>query len=158
MGEQSWLSLVQEEILQPDLRICDPHHHLWDRNGSRYLLDEILEDVYTGHRVVSTVFVECDSMFRADVTKALAPVGETEFVQGVAAMSSSGAYGDCRVAAGIVSFAGPDPWRAGAASARSTHCSFSESVPWYSPCRKLAYQSGYSDFSFRSGRAPDATG
>ena len=105
MGEQSWLSLVQEEILQPDLRICDPHHHLWDRNGSRYLLDEILEDVYTGHHVVSTVFVECDSMFRADVTEALAPVGETEFVQGVAAMSSSGAYGDCRVAAGIVSFA-----------------------------------------------------
>ena len=44
-------------------------------------------------------------MFRADVTEALAPVGETEFVQGVAAMSSSGTYGDCRVAAGIVSFA-----------------------------------------------------
>ena len=105
MGEQSWLSLVQEEILEPDLRICDPHHHLWDRNGSRYLLDEILEDVYSGHRVVSTVFVECDSMFSADVAAPLAAVGETEFVQGVAAMSSSGAYGECRVAAGIVSFA-----------------------------------------------------
>ena len=105
MGEQSWLSLVQEEILEPDLRICDPHHHLWDRNGSRYLLDEILEDVYSGHRVVSTVFVECGSMFSADVAAPLAAVGETEFVQGVAAMSSSGAYGGCRVAAGIVSFA-----------------------------------------------------
>ncbi len=32
-------------------------------------------------------------------------MGETEFVQGVAAMSSSGQYGDCRIAAGIVSHA-----------------------------------------------------
>ena len=105
MREQAWLDLVSEEILEPDRQICDPHHHLWDRNGSRYLLDEILTDIGTGHRVVSTVFVECDSMYSADLPSHLAPVGETEFVQGVAAMSSSGQYGECRVADGIVSFA-----------------------------------------------------
>ncbi|MBT4162463.1 MAG: amidohydrolase family protein [Gammaproteobacteria bacterium] len=105
MQNRDWLAQVQEEIIEPDLPICDPHHHLWDRNGSRYLLHELLEDVDTGHNVVSTVFVECDSMFNVDVPKHLAPVGETEFVQGVAAMSSSGQYGNCRAAAGIVSFA-----------------------------------------------------
>jgi predicted TIM-barrel fold metal-dependent hydrolase len=33
------------------------------------------------------------------------PVGETEFVNGIAAMSASGQYGDCRIAAGIVGLA-----------------------------------------------------
>jgi predicted TIM-barrel fold metal-dependent hydrolase len=35
----------------------------------------------------------------------LKPVGETEFVNGVAAMSASGGYGEARVCAGIVGFA-----------------------------------------------------
>ncbi len=105
MVDQVWLDKVTEEVLEPDLKICDPHHHLWDRHGSRYLLHELLDDLQTGHQVVSTVFVECDSMFNADLSPQFAPVGETEFVQGVAAMSASGGYGDIRVAAGIVSFA-----------------------------------------------------
>jgi predicted TIM-barrel fold metal-dependent hydrolase len=100
-----WLERIQEEIIDPDQKICDPHHHLWDRGGNRYLIHELLEDINSGHNVVSTVFVECDSMFNVDLPNHLAPVGETEFVQGVAAMSSSGLYGDGRVAAGIVSFA-----------------------------------------------------
>ena len=41
-----WLALTIEEPLEPDLPICDPHHHLWDlrpeRIAPRYLLDEIL--------------------------------------------------------------------------------------------------------------------
>ena len=37
--------------------------------------------------------------------KAMAPVGETEFVQGIAAMSNAGLYGPCEIAAGIVSTA-----------------------------------------------------
>lgn len=105
MDQTSWLAQVREDIIEPDLPICDPHHHLWDRNGSRYLLDELIEDVRSGHNVVSTVFVECDSMFRADAPAALAPVGETEFVNGVAAMSASGGYGELRACAGIVGFA-----------------------------------------------------
>jgi predicted TIM-barrel fold metal-dependent hydrolase len=100
-----WLAQVKEDILEPDLPICDPHHHLWDHPGRRYLIDELLADMGSGHNVRSTVFVECMSMYRADGPAAMRPVGETEFVNGVAAMSRSGRYGPTRVAAGIVSFA-----------------------------------------------------
>jgi len=100
-----WRAQVTEEILEPALPICDPHHHLWDHPKSRYLLDELLADTGSGHNVVATVFVECMSMYRAAGPEPLRPVGETEFVNGVAAMSASGRYGATRVAAGIVSFA-----------------------------------------------------
>ena len=100
-----WLNQVQEEAIEPDLEICDPHHHLWDHPDSRYLLDELLADLSGGHKVLGTVFVECSSMYRATGPAHLRPVGETEFVQGIAAMSASGNYGKTRVAAGIVSFA-----------------------------------------------------
>jgi predicted TIM-barrel fold metal-dependent hydrolase len=103
---QAWLAATVEEPLEPALPICDPHHHLWDRQAARvaprYLLDEIVEDVGSGHNVVSTVFIECGAMYRADGPEALRPVGETEFVNGIAAMSASGLYGPTRVAAGIV--------------------------------------------------------
>jgi len=103
---QDWLATVEEEILEPDLPICDPHHHLWDGASQhiqpRYLLDEILEDVSGGHNIVSTVFIECGAMFKQDGPEHLRPVGETEFVNGIAAMSASGRYGKTRVAAGII--------------------------------------------------------
>ncbi len=101
----AWLAQVKEDILEPELPICDPHHHLWDQPGRRYLIDELLADTGSGHTVTATVFVECMSMYRADGPEAMRPVGETEFVNGVAAMSASGRYGPTRVAAGIVSFA-----------------------------------------------------
>src|ERR1700675_421280 len=100
-----WLAQGKEEILEPALPIAAPHHHLWDHPGRRYLLDELLSDTGSGHNVVATVFVECMSMYRADGLEAMRPVGETEFVNGVAAMSASGGYGPTRAAAGIVSFA-----------------------------------------------------
>ena len=100
-----WLNLVQEEILEPHLPICDPHHHLWDHAENPYLLPQLLADVHSGHNVRSTVFVECASMYRADGPEAMQPVGETEFVNGVAAMTASGMYGEVRTCAGIVSFA-----------------------------------------------------
>lgn len=105
MDTAQWLAQVSEEIVDPQLPICDPHHHLWDHPGSRYLLDELMLDTGSGHNVVSTVFVECASMYRAGGPVAMQPVGETEFVNGVAAMSASGIYGDMRACAGIVSFA-----------------------------------------------------
>ena len=103
---EAWLSQVEEAALEPELPICDPHHHLWDgRSGAvqqRYLLDEMLADLAGEHNVVSTVFIECGAMFKADGPEALRCVGETEFVNGVAAMSASGAYGKARIAAGII--------------------------------------------------------
>jgi predicted TIM-barrel fold metal-dependent hydrolase len=111
---------MAEEILEPELPIVDPHHHLWDRRAyvtpdgpehpfmtairpaQRYLLDELLADTGSGHNVIATVFVECGAFYKADGPEALRPVGETEFVNGVAAMSASGLYGPTRACAGIV--------------------------------------------------------
>jgi L-fuconolactonase len=110
-GREEWLKLTTEEPIDPDLPICDPHHHLWDRPntpdrpGSRYLLEELLQDTGGGHNIVQTVFVECRSMYRKDGPSEMQPVGETEFVQGIAAQSASGQYGATLVATGIVSFA-----------------------------------------------------
>ena len=103
-----WLAKTTEAALEPDLPICDPHHHLWDQRETfvyRYLLDDFLTDIGGGHNVVSTVFLECEAFYRAKGGPAMAPVGETEFVNGVAAMSASGLYGGTQVAAAIVGFA-----------------------------------------------------
>lgn len=109
-GDNDWLSLTQEPTLEPELPICDPHHHFWDvRPGSipyqRYLLHELNADIYSGHNVRSTVFVEARSMYNAEASEELRPVGEVEFVQGLAAASASGVYGPSRAAAGIMGHA-----------------------------------------------------
>jgi predicted TIM-barrel fold metal-dependent hydrolase len=112
---------AQEAVIEPDLAIVDPHHHLWDwtsrvaaappprhpfdaiyRQTPRYLLDELRADLNAGHRVTATVFIECRSMYRADGPLEGRPVGETEFVNGIAAQSASGLYGEARACAGIV--------------------------------------------------------
>jgi len=102
---QDWLDRRSEPILEPDLPIVDPHHHLWDRPGWRYLLDELLADIGSGHNIIATVFVQARAMHRATGPVEMQPVGETEFVNGVAAMSASGIYGRTRVCAGIVGHA-----------------------------------------------------
>jgi len=108
---EAWLKMTIEEPIDPELPICDPHHHLWDRParedrpGNRYLLDELLQDSGGGHNILQTVFIECRSMYREDGPEEMRPIGETEFVQGIAAQSASGQYGTTRVAAGIVSHA-----------------------------------------------------
>jgi len=103
--QQDWLALVDETVLEPSLPICDPHHHLWDNPTSRYLIDELIADTGSGHNVVSTVFVECMAMYRAKGPEEFRCVGETEFVNGVAAMAASGRYGAIDACAGIVSLA-----------------------------------------------------
>jgi predicted TIM-barrel fold metal-dependent hydrolase len=99
----AWLARQQpEEILEPDLSVVDPHHHLWDSERGRYLLDELLDDLASGHRIVRTMFLECQSMYRATGQEEFRAIGEVEFVRGVAAMSASGTYGPIRVASGMV--------------------------------------------------------
>ena len=125
MTESGTATRRHEAVLEPDLPIIDPHHHLWDRlslmrgeqraprhsfervieRAPRYLLDELLADLKSGHKVIATVYMECGAMYRQDGPAALRPVGETEFVNGVAAMSASGLYGDVRACAGIVGHA-----------------------------------------------------
>jgi L-fuconolactonase len=97
-----WLGRNREAILEPELPIIDPHHHLWDHPGNRYFLPELLADISSGHNIVATVFEECRAMYRQDGDPAMRPIGETEFVAGVAAMSASGQYGRARICEGIV--------------------------------------------------------
>jgi L-fuconolactonase len=94
-----------EEILDPDLVIVDTHHHLFDRPGLRYMFEDYLEDVYAGHKVLASVYVETQAMARPDGPEWLRPIGEIEFANGIAAMSASGRYGPCRVACAIIGYA-----------------------------------------------------
>lgn len=100
-----WLAQWHEPILDPGLPVIDAHHHLWDRPGQRYLLDELLADTRGGHNVRATVYVQCRSMLRAQGPMALRPVGETEFANGTAAQCASHLYGTLRACAGIVGYA-----------------------------------------------------
>ncbi len=113
---------MSDDVIDPDLPIIDPHHHLWDftpalprmpeiahpfgritRQSPRYLFDELLADCRgAGHNVVGTVFLQCGAFYRADGPDEMKPVGEVEFVNGVAARSASGIYGPFRACAGIV--------------------------------------------------------
>jgi predicted TIM-barrel fold metal-dependent hydrolase len=102
---EDWLALRREEIIDPGRPIVDAHHHLWDRGGQRYMIEEITGDIATGHNIVATVYVDCRSMYRAGGPEALRPVGEVEFANGVAAMSASGGYGRAALCAGIVGHA-----------------------------------------------------
>lgn len=103
----AWLARrPTEAALEPDLPIIDPHHHFWQTpHRGTYFLPELLADIGGGHNIVATVFVECQSMYRKSGPPEMAPVGEVEFVNGIAAMSASGNYGPCRVAEGIVGWA-----------------------------------------------------
>lgn len=110
-----------ETILDPALPIIDPHHHLWDRTAvldalppakhdferllrlsPRYLLDELRADMNRGHNIIATVYMECGAMYRSSGPAEMRPVGETEFVNGFAAICASGVYGPARACAGIV--------------------------------------------------------
>jgi len=99
-----WLAKRTEEILEPDLPIVDPHHHLWDHPGSRYLLDELLADVNSGHNIVATVFIQCGSGYRTSGPEEMRPIGESEFVRAIAEEGDRRG-GKTKICAGIVSFA-----------------------------------------------------
>jgi predicted TIM-barrel fold metal-dependent hydrolase len=100
---EDWLATTPEAALDPGQKIIDPHHHLWDQPGWRYLLDELLAELDAGHDVRATVYIQSSrSMLRMEGAAAYRAVGETEFANGVAAMCASGAYGRVRACAGIV--------------------------------------------------------
>src|SRR5207237_5957368 len=114
IGGNDWLALTPEPPLEPELPICDPPHHFGDVRTARlpyqrYLLHELAADINSGHNVRSTVFIEARAMYRADGPEEMRPVGEVEFVQGLAAASASGLYGPGRAAAAIVGPANLNP-------------------------------------------------
>src|SRR2546423_9096480 len=83
---EDWLALRKEEILDPARPIVDPHHHLWDRGGQRYLIEELAADIGSGHNVNATVYVEARSMYRATGPEAFRPLGEVEFAHRATAL------------------------------------------------------------------------
>jgi len=97
--DDAWLASLEEPVLEPDLAIVDPHHHLWLRAGYPYLIPEFAADLASGHDIIATVFAECHSMYRQAGPEAECALGESEFVSGQAAMSASGQYGPARACA-----------------------------------------------------------
>ena len=102
-----WLAQTKEATLEPEIPICDPHHHFWEYRPEpaayqTYLLQELAEDINSGHNVRSTVFVEARSSYRTDGPEEMRSVGEVEFVDAIAAASSTGQYGPGQAAAGII--------------------------------------------------------
>ena len=102
---EEWLALVQEDPLDADLPIIDPHHHLWDYPDNRYVASDFLADTASGHNIRQSVFVECLSNYRDSGPDAFKPVGETEYVRELAARSDVTAPSSTKVATGIVGFA-----------------------------------------------------
>ena len=94
--DNQWLAKLEEDILEPELPIVDPHHHLWLRNDYTYLMPQLAVDLASGHNIVATVYAECHSMYRAEGVRSQRSLGETEFVRGQAAMSASGEFGPTR--------------------------------------------------------------
>ena len=110
IGGHDWLALTPEPTLEPELPICDPHHHLWEFRPEpvpyqRYLLPDLAEDLRSGHNVRATVFIEVKARYRADGPEEMRPLGEVEFVEGLATDSARGTYGHTRVAAAIIGYA-----------------------------------------------------
>lgn len=95
---------IPEVALEPSLPICDPHHHLWDYPSSRYLVDELLDDLSGGHNIISTVYVECRHGWRDSGPESMRPIGETEYVERIVAAANE-VQNSPRLAAGIVAFA-----------------------------------------------------
>lgn len=103
LPDRGWLARADELVLDPALPIVDAHHHLWEQDGRPYLLDEIAEDLASGHAVQATVFVQAHYGYRTTGPAHLAPVGETEKVSAMA--NQALARGLPKVAEAIVGFA-----------------------------------------------------
>jgi L-fuconolactonase len=119
---------MTEAIIEPDLPIIDPHHHLWDlrpmipafpeprhdfieaiAGAAHYTFDALQADtkggLEGGHNIVGTCFMECGAFYNPAYGDAKKTVGEVEFVNGVAAQGASGLYGDYRPCHAIIGHA-----------------------------------------------------
>jgi len=89
---ENWINGVKEEIIDPDMEIIDPHHHLWHgpedppgiKESYRYLLEDLWSDTSSGHNIKKTVFIDCGQEYYKEGPDRFKPVGETEFVVEIA--------------------------------------------------------------------------
>jgi predicted TIM-barrel fold metal-dependent hydrolase len=85
---REWLAQVEEEIIDPQRPIIDPHHHLWrDKPRDDYELADLWSDTASGHNIIGTVFVECGADYRTGGPASMRPLGETEYVTATAEAS-----------------------------------------------------------------------
>jgi hypothetical protein len=84
VADPEWLKKHEEPIIEPELAIIDPHHHLWGPPRAPYLAKELWRDAKCGHNIRATVFAECTEQYRPDGPEELRPIGETEFVARIA--------------------------------------------------------------------------
>ena len=138
---QAWLEQHCEKIIEPDLPIIDPHHHLWDRPGDRYLLQDCLSDIRSGHNIRATLFEECGAMYRSTGPRELRSLGETEFAANVSRSFASGQYGSIQCCAGIVGN--------GSCSYQVLWNAFKRIVGGYSADEKTALFSGAASKAYR---------
>ena len=86
-----WLAQeTPETVLDPELPIIDPHHHLWriPSPWGTYDLDDLWADTGSGHNVEQTVFIDARSGYRQDGPEHLKPIGESAFIATVAEQSA----------------------------------------------------------------------
>lgn len=89
-GSDEWLNQVQEDIIDPERPIIDPHHHLWLKRFNRdYVLPQYWADTDSGHNIVKTVFMECRAFYHREGPEHLYPVGEVEYVAELARQSKA---------------------------------------------------------------------
>ena len=148
-----WHAQVQEEIVEPERPIVDPHHHLWHalRFMPSYLLEDLWADTGSGHNIVETGVLECAAEYRTEGPEHLRPIGETEFVADIAAQSAKGGPGKARIA-GIVAPADlqlgeavEQHWR----PSRSLDCS----ANYFYGCCFLAFEFNYLQLGDALGQA-----
>ena len=104
-AREAWLKLTREDAIDPDLAICDPHHHLWYQDNEGYSLEDFVKDASGGHRIVQTVYIESRKMLRLNTSPEMQPVGETEYVRDLLDRSAVQQSGNSGIASGIVGFA-----------------------------------------------------
>ena len=107
-GSNDWLDQVSEDILDPDREIVDPHHHLWQRRNSTYVLKHLWADTGSGHNVTKTVFLECGASYREDGPEHFKCIGETEFVEAIAAESAKGGGAEIAAIVSRADLRGPE--------------------------------------------------
>jgi L-fuconolactonase len=100
-SSEQQLASRAELPIEPELPICDPHHHLWERDGECYLLDDFLRDTRSGHNIRSSVLVECGTHYWQEGPSETRPLGETEFFESTAVIAADSKI-STKVAAGIV--------------------------------------------------------
>ena len=104
-GTDEWLNQVQEDIIDPERPIIDPHHHLWLKRFNRdYVLPQLWADTNSGHNIVKTIFMECRAFYLREGPEHLRPLGETEFIAQLARESRESSKPQARIA-GIVAHA-----------------------------------------------------